>query len=376
MDKTKILVIDDEEGIRLLISSILEKEGYEISLAEDGYKAVELFRKEVFDLVITDIRMPGMDGIEVLKRLKEIDPDAVVIILTGHGTLDTAIAAIKESAYDFVTKPLDKIQKLASAVRNGVRKRRLTLQNKALLTELKETNEKLIKKNQNYFEVLGFVSHELRNAMTIVSGFVSLFQEGMLGELDDQQKDIMNKISYNIEFINNLIINYLSLSKIEKNELHVEKREFDIYNDVLKDVIDAIKMQAHHNRLNVAFSFDGIQEGIRLNADSELLRIVFLNLLINAMKYSKDGGKIICGYKERGDTHRFNVYNEGSGIPDEYKEKIFEKFIRIKAKSVKEISGSGLGLFTVKNIVNAHSGKIWVESKVGKWTDFIFELPK
>jgi signal transduction histidine kinase len=374
--KANILVIDDEKDIRLLIETILKREGYDVFLAEDGYEGIKCFKEEPMDLVITDIKMPGMDGIEVLKRLKEITPDVEVVILTGHGNLDTAIAAIKESAFDFVSKPLDNIHLLITTVETGVEKRRLTLENKRLLKELREANEELNQKNKNYFEVLGFVSHELKNALTILSGYVGLFHDNVLGELNEKQKNIMNKITSNVESINNLIINYLNLSKIEKGELIIEKNELDVYNDILKNVIDIMTMQAERNKLNVDLSLGGIPKGVKLNADVNLLRMVFLNLFINAINYTKEGGKISYGYEEFEDCFRFNVYNEGEGIPPEFKDKIFEKFVRIKTKTCNKKEGSGIGLFTVKNIIEAHGGRIWVETDSSSWANFVFELPK
>jgi signal transduction histidine kinase len=375
--RKKVLVIDDEQDIRMLVEAILRKDGYDVFTAKDGYEGVSVFKEKQADLVITDVRMPGMDGIEVLRQLKAIDPDVEVVILTGHGNLKMAIAAIKESAYDFVSKPLENIQILSNTVKAGTEKRELTLENKRLLNELKVANEELDQKNKNYFEVLGFVSHELKNALSILSGFVALFQDNIMGELNERQKEVMDKIAYNVESINNLIINYLNLSKIEKNKLEVDKREIDIFKDVLHGVIDVIAIQAKRGRLNVDLSLGGIPEGVKLDADPDLMRIVFLNLLINAIKYTKEGGKISFGYEDDGgDTLRFNVYNEGSGIPVEYHDKVFDKFIRIKSDVGKRKEGSGLGLFTVKKIVEAHGGKIWIESDPENWTNFIFELPK
>lgn len=375
-NKARILIIDDEEGIRLLLRAILTKEGYAVAEAEDGFKAIEMFKEDDFDLVITDVKMPGMDGIEVLKRLKELDPDVEVIILTGHGNLDTAIAAIKEDAFDFVSKPLENIHVLTNAVGTGLKKRRLKLENKILIDELKKMNEELNMKNKNYFDVLGFVSHELKNALTIVSGFVALFQDGVLGALNPKQKDAMDKIAYNVDMINQLTINYLNLSKIEKHELQVLKSDIDVFDDVLKNVIEIIVLQADRSGMNIDISLGGIPSGVKLRADGELLRMVFLNLLLNALKYSKPGGKISYGYEDHGNYYRFNVYNEGVGIPPEYREKIFEKFMRIKSDATKGKRGSGLGLFTVKKIIESHGGKIWVESAPQYWANFIFELPK
>ncbi|MFC1854991.1 response regulator [Thermodesulfobacteriota bacterium] len=374
--KSKVLIIDDESDIRFLIKSILAKEGYDIFEAQNGPEGIKLFNEMPIDLVITDVKMPGMNGIEVLRELKNINSEVEVVILTGHGNLEMAISAIKESAYDFVTKPLDNIQSLITTVKTGLEKRRLTLENKQLLIELKNANDELSLKNSNYFEVLGFVSHELKNAMTILSGYVGLFQDGIVGDLTSNQKEIMDKIAYNVESINNLIINYLNLSKIEKNALSINKQEIDIYNDVLKSVIDVIMMQAKRGNLKIDLYLGGIPSGVLFTADPDLMRIVFLNLLINAIKYTKEGGKIAYGYEDRGNIIRFNVYSEGAGIPEEYRSKIFEKFVRIKSDVGKRKEGSGLGLFTVKKIIEAHNGSIWVESDTDNWTNFIFDLPK
>ncbi len=372
----KILVIDDEEGIRKLISAILTKEGYDVILAKDGYEGLDFYQKDFFDLVITDVKMPGIDGIEVLKRMKEYDENAEVIILTGHGNLSTAISAIKEDAYDFVPKPLDNLRVLTSAVEKGIKKRSLKLENSRLLKELKQTNNELSRKNKNYFEVLSFISHELRNALSIVSGFIAILLTGSLGELNEKQSEIMDKLVENIESINHLLVNYMNLSKIEKNELTVDKTELDVFIDVLKDVVDVIELQAKRNSLDIDLSWGGIPKGVKLVADASMLRIIFLNLLFNAIKYTKAGGKIAYGYKDCGDHYLFNVYNEGAGIPLEYKDKVFDKFMRINTNAHKGKSGSGLGLFTVKKLIEAHGGKIWVETEPNAWTNFLFELQK
>jgi len=375
-DKTKILVIDDEEDIRFLVNAILTREGYRVTTAKDGMDGLDSFKANPAELVITDVKMPGMDGIEVLRELKKIDPDVVVILLTGHGNMDTAIAALQESAYDFVSKPLENIQILTSTVKTGVQKWRLTQENKRLMNELQVTNDELNKKNAHYFEVLGFVSHELKNAMTILSGYIGLFQDGILGEMQQNQRETMDKIAYNVESINNLIVNYLNLSKVEKGELEVEPVVIDIYNDVLKGVIDIINLQAERGNLNIDLSLGGIPPDVKLSADPALMRIVFLNLLLNAIKYTNEGGKRSFGYEDHGEYIRFNVYNDGAGIPDEDKDRIFNKFVRLKNGAGKKREGSGLGLFTVKKIIQAHNGKIWVESDPDNWINFIFELPK
>ena len=145
----KILIVDDEQDILQIFSSALIEEGYEVSCASNGEDALEIFGTKSFDLVITDMKMPGMDGLELLKRIKELDESSEVIILTGFATLDNAIEALKEDgAFDYLTKPLEGLDILYLTINKALERRRLRSENELLLEQLKQAKEELSRKVQ------------------------------------------------------------------------------------------------------------------------------------------------------------------------------------------------------------------------------------
>jgi len=145
----KILVIDDEPDILKTLEMTLSQEGYHVTTATGGEAALEIFRRQTFELVITDMRMPGMDGIEVIRQVKDLDPDVEAIVLTGYATLENAVLSLRNvGAFDYLTKPLENIDEIFMAVEKALEKRRLTLENRALLQDLKDKEQELARQNR------------------------------------------------------------------------------------------------------------------------------------------------------------------------------------------------------------------------------------
>jgi PAS domain S-box-containing protein len=145
----RILLIDDEPDILSTLEMTLNQEAYPVATATGGEAALELFRKQPFDLVITDMRMPGIDGVEVIRRVKALDPDVEVVMLTGYATLENAVTVLRNvGAFDYLTKPLEDIDELLMVVEKALEKRRLTLENRALFKNLKEKEAELARQNQ------------------------------------------------------------------------------------------------------------------------------------------------------------------------------------------------------------------------------------
>ena len=128
---SRILVIDDERSIRNTLKDILEYEKYNVDLAEDGSKGIEKIKTAEYDIVLCDIKMPGMDGIEVLEHLVELTPDTPVVMISGHGNIDTAVDSIKKGAFDYIEKPLD-LNRLLITIRNAMDKSNLVSETKIL----------------------------------------------------------------------------------------------------------------------------------------------------------------------------------------------------------------------------------------------------
>jgi len=240
-------------------------------------------------------------------------------------------------------------------------------------TELKKANEELKQINRNYMEILGFVTHEIKNRLGIIMGSAYNLKGEVVGRLNEGQKKMANILLRNAERLNVMIKNYLDLSRIERGELRVDKEEVDFKEDILEPVLDEFKGEVESSGIRLDVD---VPSPSKLKADLDLLRIVMENLISNAIKYGREKGKIKIGAKKEDNIWKINVWNEGEGIPEDEIDKLFTKFTRLRSgEKIREERGSGLGLFITREIIQKHRGKIWVESEEGKWANFIFTLP-
>ncbi|RLE13779.1 hypothetical protein DRJ04_03635 [Candidatus Aerophobetes bacterium] len=239
-------------------------------------------------------------------------------------------------------------------------------------TELKKANDDLRQINRNYMEILGFVTHEIKNRLGIILGSAYNLNQGIVGKLNEGQEKMVNILLRNTERLSEMIKNYLDLSRIEKGELKVNKQEVDFKKDILEPVLDEFKGQFEAR--GILLEVD-IPDSLKITADPDLLKIVMENLLSNAIKYGREKGAVKIEAQKEKDKWRVSVWNEGEGISKDEIDKLFTKFTRLGGEKFRKEQGSGLGLFVTKEIVQKHGGEICAESEEGKWAKFIFTLP-
>ncbi len=239
---------------------------------------------------------------------------------------------------------------------------------------LKETNESLQQINRNYMETLGFVSHELKGPVATMMNYVYLLKEQKLGALNEKQVKILGNIDFSLRHMIEMIRHYLNLSRIEKNELAPTFTKISVYDEIVQPLIDSYRMDIDLRKMKLEVN---IEKNILIKADINMTREVFENIISNAVKYGKDGGKIVVSAAQDGSFAKFSIWNEGVGIREEEKEKIFGKFSRLATdkSNIYAQKGTGLGLFITKNIIHSHGGTIDVDSKYGEWIEFKFTLP-
>ncbi|MFN2352182.1 MAG: cache domain-containing protein [Kiritimatiellia bacterium] len=238
---------------------------------------------------------------------------------------------------------------------------------------LKNANESLQATNRNYMEMLGFVSHELKSPVGTILNYVYLLNEGKLGNLTDKQSRAVRNIDNNIKLILEMIRHYLNLSRIENRELQPAPASLDVNADVLQPLLEnyAPELEEHQITLD-----NRIPDGTMLYADINMTREVFENLISNAIKYGRAGGKLELDCRPLDRMTEISVKNEGEGIPADKLGLLFRKFSRLDThRHIRHQKGTGLGLFITRNIVEAHGGKIEVESVPEQWTVFRFTLP-
>lgn len=237
---------------------------------------------------------------------------------------------------------------------------------------LSASNEDLRRVNRNYMEILGFVSHEMKNALANMLGSAYNLRDEVVGELNQAQKAMTSILIRNLERLRDMIKNYLDLSRIEKGELEARKQLINFQPHVLAPVLEELAGPMELKGVKLALH---IPPAFQVKADPDLLKIIIENLLSNAVKYGRDQGKIEITAEKTNNKYQLSVWNEGEGIPKEELDSLFSKFKRLKTETSKREKGSGLGLFITKEMVTKQGGEIWAESELGQWVRFTFTLP-
>ena len=373
-----ILVVEDEAGTRATLSAILEDAGYEVTGLEKGTEAREMIRSHSFNVIITDIRLPDVDGLEILELAKEINPDVAVIMMTGYASIETAVNAVNEGAYAYFVKPINP-DEIKTTITNALKQQRLSLENKRLVESLQRSNKLLFEANKELkratqlkSEFLANMSHELRTPLNVIIGFSELMMDRVPGKINEEQRQCLSDISDSSHRLLKLVNEVLDLSRIESG-----KMEFKLENVALTEVIESLTrtmlpvLAPRKQSLDVE-----IEEGLPLvHVDEGRLEQVLLNLATNSSKFTPDGGKLKIEAIRNGDWCQVSVIDNGIGIKQEDQERIFEPFCWLDNPLTKEKSGTGLGLALVETIVEKYGGQIWVESEYRKGSRFTFTLP-
>lgn len=239
--------------------------------------------------------------------------------------------------------------------------------------ELEILNDELRTMNRNYMDLLGFVSHELKNPLASAMMSVHTVKDGYLGELNPAQRKSLDSAAHSLDYFQEMIRNYLDLSRLEKGELEVNKVQVALRDRVVLPALEAMDRELQEQHMKVD---NRISESLVLHADVNLLRIVYDNLLSNAARYGREGGVIVLDAQESADTVTLSVRNDGEGIPPDKMAKLFRKFSRLDIPESAGKRGTGLGLYICKEIVEKHGGEIWADSLQGEWAKFSFTIGK
>jgi len=243
------------------------------------------------------------------------------------------------------------------------------------ITERKMIEEKLKDLNTHYLELLGFATHEIKQPLGILKGYLIMLRDEAIGPLSsDRQKQAVDSMLKSTNRLTDMSNKYLRLSKIESGELEITRNRFGLFQEVISPLIRHEMMNANEKKMKITIENKKAFEKVEIEADPLLIDVVYTNLVTNAIKYGREGGKISLGFEENEKSFTFNVRNEGEGIPQNKLEAVFAKFMRLDEKS--PLKGSGLGLYNSKGVIEKHGGEIWAESEQGKWANFIFTLPK
>jgi len=369
-NQISILVVDDEEDIRDILEIALKDIGYTVFLAENGEKAFEIFKSQRPDIVITDIKMPVMDGIELLKRIKQENPETQVLMITGHGDMDLTISSLKNQAMDFITKPIN-VDILEIAVEKAVER----IVSKQKLLEYTQKLEVLIYEKSKLADhlsslglMLGTISHNIKGLLTNLDGGIYVARSGLKACNQQTAKEGLDMLEQAVERIKKMIMDILLYSKQRKlNRTAIETKTFI---DQIKKIIE-LKLKG----TTISFHCDDTHYPETMIMDEEFILVALINILDNAIdacladtqkKDHEIGFKIL----RKKDQLVIQIHDNGCGMDMKTKEKIFDLFF-----SSKSTKGTGFGLYISHSIIKQHGGSIHVTSIKGKETFFKIILP-
>lgn len=389
--RKKVLYVEDNPESRLLVRRILEAHGYEVLEAQDGLEAIRRAQQEQPDLILMDINIPGMDGFEVTTRLKSIPAlrDVPIVALTASAVMEGDRERTLVAGCDgYLQKPVDvdRLPRQIAEFMGGRREQvpgeqepvylreysqKLVSRLEEKIAQLQEANEQLQTLDRLKSDFVSTVSHELRTPLTAIKGYAQLMRDERAGPLTPLQVECLDVITENVEKVIRRVNDILFLQ--ESNVILPARAPVSL-RDVALGMIDAVRQQAAAAGLEIQAELP--EDLPKVIGDDEALKLLFLHLLDNAIKFSPYGGRIVVRMEARGTDVYVEVSDRGIGIAPEHHERIFERFFQVDSSTTRAYGGAGLGLAISKRIVESHGGTIGVRSALGQGSTFFFTIPR
>ncbi|MBA4263691.1 MAG: hybrid sensor histidine kinase/response regulator [Comamonadaceae bacterium] len=362
-----LLVVDDDGAELRALCDSLREEGFDTSCHAEPAHALDAMAQRSFDLLLTDLRMPGLDGISLLRHAREIDPDLGVIVLTGYGTVPSAVESLHLGAVDYVQKPIT-MAALLPVLRRSLQLRSMAREKSALEARERLRKAQLEAANRE-LELFGArVAHDLRQPVSIVRGFARMLADSLPGDSPPELTVYASHIVDAADRADRLVRDLLAFARMGNNPL--VRTSVDL-NAVLQRARDMVQLS---NPARAAEWSVGPMPVVC--GDASLLEQVFVNLFANAVKYSsdQDTSHIEVGYRlEPGVGHVVSVRDNGVGFNPAQSDQLFIPFQRLHSSS--RFEGSGMGLANVKRIIERHGGSVRAKALESGGAEFSVVLP-
>lgn len=358
-DRPTILVVDDEEIIRDLCRRTLAD--YRVLEAPDGLAAMQMLALYSIDLMLVDVMMPVMNGLDVLKQVKDNDPDQLVIVMTGYADKDIVLRALKADADDFIQKPINLLQ-LKSAIQKALEKRSLRreLQQLKRLDRLKA-------------EFLGLISHKLRTPTTVLSLFIQNLASGAVSQDTPDYPATVLAMREEADHLAYLIQDLLTYSDVILQEQQPNLAAADL-RDIAMTALAERRNAANQRRITLVSTLQGGWPSLQL--DRRRITFAISAVIDNAIKFTPAGGQVVLSGEVDEQRLQVAIKDTGIGIAQEELPRVFEKFYQIDPQHTGQIRGFGLGLFYARQFIQDHGGTMAIDSQPGMGTTVTISLPR
>ncbi|RPI06888.1 MAG: hybrid sensor histidine kinase/response regulator [Ignavibacteriae bacterium] len=363
-DKIQVLIADDEDPLRTTIAAWLADEGFEVQQAADGVEAIKKVQEKDFNIAILDIKMPGANGLEVLRYIKKNSSQTEIVMMTGMSDVSMAVEAMKLGAKEYLTKPID-LDQLVPQLKGIIRAR--------------DAEDRIRRLQSEHTARLLF---DLHNPIAGLRQSIGYLLKGMAGSLGDHQKELLGYMTTSIDKVINLLTDMMDLTKLEGGRVRLNKGISNVSTSV-QNITHEFQVPIQTN--NITLDVYSEPDLPSLEYDSEKIEQVLKNFMGNAVGHTPAQGAIVVQVRkvamvlEEGqqptDHVLVSVFNSGAGIPKEELPLIFDRYRDLVTGKSDKQTMSGLGLIISQRIIEAHNGKIWVESEAGKGATFYFALP-
>ena len=355
-----LLCVDDEPIIRELCINVLDD--YHVLVAKDGLEAIKVLETVEIDLVLSDVMMPSLDGLELLQKVKEEHPDLAVILMTGYSDKELILQALKAGADDFINKPINILQ-LSTTVAKVIEKQKIRQE----LTDLKKTD-----KLKNDF--LGLISHKLKTPATAISLFIQNIADGIESPHDANFQQMVAMVQAETVHLEQLIQDLLYFSEATLNEEALTLEPVDL--GALADRVSlTLQTAAFHKGINLESIVDPPLTQKPLMLNQQKISFAIRALLDNAIKFTPKGGSVRLKTEINKEQIQLWIIDDGIGIPSQELAKIFNNFYQIDPENTGQIRGFGLGLYYARKFIRSMGGNIYIESQLGQGATATIEFP-
>jgi signal transduction histidine kinase/BarA-like signal transduction histidine kinase len=383
MSAARLLIVDDDSALLQALTRALELRMPHliVDTSDSGVAATRKLEEIDYDAVITDIKMPGMDGLSLLAHVREHSPEIPTLLITGHGQHDLAVQALRGGAFDFIQKPVDRDYLVASLTRalrvrkldREVQRQRQQLQQHAeeLTQTVEQQTRELREANEAKDRFLATLAHELRNPLATIRTAVELL--GMCRENLDVRRDAEQAIANQVGHMAHLLDDLLDLSRITHNRIVLHKKTVDL-GAIVAETVDSARPSI--NQRQHRFSLSLPRDPLPVEGDSTRLQQIVDNLLTNAIKYTEPPGTIEVALQRQADQAVLRISDSGIGIASDMLPRVFEPFLQVEDSLAHSQGGLGIGLTLVRKLVELHEGSVTASSDgVGQGSVFTVRLP-